>query len=87
MGLLVVLACALAEEEKAAEAEVAEEKVVDWFREADCSKTSEGSMKHGFQAEVNCLMDKNSDNLCNDKQILLRELISNAADELEKARF
>merc|ERR1719322_296805 len=77
-------ACA---EEKAEETSAAGEKVVDGFSDTDRAKMAESSEKHEFQAEVNRLMDIIINSLYTDKQVFLRELVSNAADALEKARF
>merc|ERR1712224_34252 len=65
----------------------AETKVVDGFSEEDRSKMAESTEKHEFQAEVSRLMDIIINSLYTDKQVFLRELISNSADALEKARF
>merc|ERR1719333_2107608 len=48
---------------------------------------AESTEKHEFQAEVSRLMDIIINSLYTDKQVFLRELISNSADALEKARF
>merc|ERR1719487_598892 len=60
---------------------------VDGFTDEDREKMKGSSEKHEFQAEVNRLMDIIINSLYTDKQVFLRELISNSADALEKARF
>merc|ERR1719171_2707818 len=87
---LSLASVAIAEDEDAAPAAAAggdEDKVVDGFSQADREKMAESTEKHEFQAEVNRLMDIIINSLYTDKQVFLRELISNAADALEKARF
>mmetsp|Transcript_72710 Transcript_72710/g.204929 ORF Transcript_72710/g.204929 Transcript_72710/m.204929 type:complete len:803 (+) Transcript_72710:81-2489(+) len=76
-----VVGSALAEDAKV------EGKVVDGFSEADLGTMAQGAEKHEFQAEVSRLMDIIINSLYTDKQVFLRELVSNAADALEKARF
>jgi len=45
------------------------------------------TQKHGFQAEVKQLLDIVIHSLYTDKEIFVRELVSNAADALEKLRL
>ncbi|KMZ96966.1 endoplasmin [Plasmodium vivax North Korean] len=54
---------------------------------ADNEKPTSGIEQHQYQTEVTRLMDIIVNSLYTQKEVFLRELISNAADALEKIRF
>eukprot|EP00397_Hematodinium_sp_SG-2012_P016418 GEMP01016749.1.p1 GENE.GEMP01016749.1~~GEMP01016749.1.p1 ORF type:complete len:788 (+),score=198.13 GEMP01016749.1:14-2377(+) len=77
----------------AKEAAVKDDKVLktenfhDGFSADQVEKMKTDGEKHEFQAEVSRLMDIIINSLYTERQVFVRELISNSADALEKARF
>lgn len=57
------------------------------FNEAEKDKLAKSGETHQFQTEVSRLMDIIINSLYTQKEVFLRELMSNAADALEKIRF
>ena len=49
--------------------------------------TEKTSKNHSFQAEVSKLLDLVANSLYSEREIFLRELISNSADACEKLRY
>jgi heat shock protein beta len=57
------------------------------FTEEQLATMAKGTEKIEFQAEVTRLMEILIHSLYRDREIFLREVISNAADALDKVRF
>lgn len=67
--------------------EEVEASLTDGFTTEQMDQMEQSNEKHEFAAEVDRLMDIIINSIYTEKEVFLRELISNAADALEKARF
>jgi len=77
----------LTEKEKAAETAAAEQAAAELVDAAAPYSPPEGSTSFEYEAEVHKMLDIVVNSLYTNKDVFLRELISNASDALDKIRF
>mmetsp|Transcript_4891 Transcript_4891/g.10794 ORF Transcript_4891/g.10794 Transcript_4891/m.10794 type:complete len:819 (+) Transcript_4891:145-2601(+) len=77
----------MTEDEKTAEAAAAEKAAEELINAAEPYKPPEGSTAFEYEAEVHKMLDIVVNSLYTNKDVFLRELISNASDALDKIRF
>ncbi len=77
----------LTEDEKSAEAAAAEKAAEELINAAEPYTPPEGSTAFEYEAEVHKMLDIVVNSLYTNKDVFLRELISNASDALDKIRF
>ena len=81
------LATALTPEETVSEAEATAKVAEDLLKEAEPYSPPAGSSPYEYEAEVHKMLDIVVNSLYTNKDVFLRELISNASDALDKIRF
>eukprot|EP01066_Platyproteum_vivax_P007312 Platyproteum_vivax@DN2827_c0_g1_i1.p1 len=84
--VLVLSSCVFADTDEASEKEPISTKAGE-FTDDQMSEMKKAQEKHEFQAEVSRMMDIIINSLYTQKEVFLRELVSNSADALEKARY
>ena len=77
----------MSEAEKAAEVAAAEKAAEELLDAAEPYSPPEGSSAFEYEAEVHKMLDIVVNSLYTNKDVFLRELISNASDALDKIRF